>query len=313
MAYIYRYIDMADNQIKYVGIVWGKTRTLQQRIREHSYFDAWCKSSKWLIEYYSSNITTRTDAEFYESHLISLYKTDKYYNKSKSGWGVSHFLPEIPENAWKIYTNNNLLMPLCDIEKIKSYKRETKSLYYELGNKEIAPLKYSLHINKGIWHVSFYIKDVNGKRKQKQLSTGFKAYNSSKEINKDKANKKACEIVMKYATSNCLNPEKWSFDTYAQNWLLEHKSLITSSTYSRYSSMLNRHIIPYFSILGLSLGIVTTENLRQYCEYKIENGLQKTTIIKHINLIHLIFEDALNKGYIKFNPCIVGFSKQYKD
>ncbi len=33
-------------------------------------------------------------------------------------------------------------------------------------------IKGSLHGNKGIYHVSFYIKDKNGIRKQKCLSTG---------------------------------------------------------------------------------------------------------------------------------------------
>lgn len=78
-------------------------------------------------------------------------------------------------------------------------------------------IKYSLHINKGIWHVSFYLKDINGKRKQKQLSTGYKAYNGSKEINKSKADKKAQEIVSEFeglTESNCL---KWTLDKYVSD------------------------------------------------------------------------------------------------
>ena len=35
MAYVYRYTDLADNIIKYVGIVYGENRTLKQRIYEH--------------------------------------------------------------------------------------------------------------------------------------------------------------------------------------------------------------------------------------------------------------------------------------
>lgn len=35
MAYVYKYTDLLDNVVKYVGIVWGKTRTLQDRIKEH--------------------------------------------------------------------------------------------------------------------------------------------------------------------------------------------------------------------------------------------------------------------------------------
>ncbi len=35
MAKVYRYIDMRDNLIKYVGIVYGENRTLEQRHKEH--------------------------------------------------------------------------------------------------------------------------------------------------------------------------------------------------------------------------------------------------------------------------------------
>lgn len=36
MAIVYRYIDLRDNIIKYVRIVWANNRTLDDRIREHS-------------------------------------------------------------------------------------------------------------------------------------------------------------------------------------------------------------------------------------------------------------------------------------
>ena len=35
MGVVYRYIDLNDNQIKYVGIVWSGNRTLKQRVEEH--------------------------------------------------------------------------------------------------------------------------------------------------------------------------------------------------------------------------------------------------------------------------------------
>lgn len=102
MAYVYRYIDNSDGIIKYVGIVWSEDRTLTQRIYEHQRNDDWCKNGDFTIEYIESNINTRTDAEYFEAHYISLYGTDKYFNEKKSGWGVSSFLPD-RENDWKKY------------------------------------------------------------------------------------------------------------------------------------------------------------------------------------------------------------------
>lgn len=102
MAYVYRYIDNSDGIIKYVGIVYGKGRTLQQRIYEHKIKDDWCRNRDFTIEYITENINTRTDAEFFESHYISLYGTDKYFNTHKSGWGISSYLPN-RENDWIKY------------------------------------------------------------------------------------------------------------------------------------------------------------------------------------------------------------------
>lgn len=101
MAYVYRYTDMSDNIIKYVGIVWSNNRSLRQRIKEHELYDEWCKNKLWKIEFLTEDIDTRTDAEYFESHYISLFKTDRYYNIKKANWGVSSFLPT--RDNWQVY------------------------------------------------------------------------------------------------------------------------------------------------------------------------------------------------------------------
>jgi len=103
MAYVYRYTDLSDNIIKYVGIVWSDNMELKNRIDAH-HRDDWYAGTFWKIEYLSENIVTRTDAEYFEAHYISLYGTDKYHNKMKAGWGISHFLPD-RENEWKEYVD----------------------------------------------------------------------------------------------------------------------------------------------------------------------------------------------------------------
>lgn len=99
MAWVYRYTDLSDNIIKYVGIVWGKNRTLKQRLIEHKKYDDWCKSKNFKIEYIEQDIDNRTDAEYFEAHYISLYNTDHYYNIKKAGWGISKYLPN-REDDW---------------------------------------------------------------------------------------------------------------------------------------------------------------------------------------------------------------------
>ena len=45
MGVVYRYIDLNDNRIKYVGIVWSGNRTLKQRIEEKEL------NSEYVYEY----------------------------------------------------------------------------------------------------------------------------------------------------------------------------------------------------------------------------------------------------------------------
>ena len=98
MAVVYRYVDLLDGIIKYVGIVWGDYRTMQQRAYEHSREDKF-KGRDWKIEILNVSINSKTEAECYESHYISLYGTGSYLNIAKSDWGLCSFLPD-RENEW---------------------------------------------------------------------------------------------------------------------------------------------------------------------------------------------------------------------
>lgn len=104
MAYVYRYIDLNDKKIKYVGIVWSENRTLSQRLNEHLKSDNWCNNN-YKIEYLK--VANRTEAESLESHFIALYKTYKFYNNAKADWGINSFVPDM-ENDWKEFNNENI-------------------------------------------------------------------------------------------------------------------------------------------------------------------------------------------------------------
>ena len=61
MNYVYRYIDKADNIIKYIGIVCRDTENaLERRIYEHANNDSWCQGKSWKIEYIT--VPTKNDA-----------------------------------------------------------------------------------------------------------------------------------------------------------------------------------------------------------------------------------------------------------
>lgn len=93
---VYRYRDMDDGIIKYVGIV--RNGLLCDRIMAHFYEDKWAKEKVWEIDFFKCD--TQSEVEAFEAHLIALYGTDRYYNIQKSGWGINKYLPDV-EDWWK--------------------------------------------------------------------------------------------------------------------------------------------------------------------------------------------------------------------
>lgn len=103
MNYIYRYIDTADNIIKYIGIVCRDTENaLEKRIYEHSYLDSWCQGKSWKIEYIT--VPTKNDAHALEGHFIALYGTNRWYNKAKTTLGLLSFVKN--DFEWNVLYKN---------------------------------------------------------------------------------------------------------------------------------------------------------------------------------------------------------------
>ena len=100
MQCVYRFVDLEDDKVKYIGIIFGETRTLKQRTYEHTRYDDWCKRASWKVEYI--DVSNRAEAESLESHFIALYDTGRFYNKAKSEWGVNSFLTGV-QFQWDEY------------------------------------------------------------------------------------------------------------------------------------------------------------------------------------------------------------------
>ena len=100
MQCVYRFTDLKDNIIKYVGIVHGNDRSLKERTYERLQYDKWCLNTDWRVDYIIVN--SRSEAESLESHFIAVYNTGNYFNKAKSEWGINSFMLNI-EFDWKEY------------------------------------------------------------------------------------------------------------------------------------------------------------------------------------------------------------------
>lgn len=163
-------------------------------------------------------------------------------------------------------------------------------------------MKYSLNINKGIWHVSFYITDNSGKRKQKQLSTGIKALNEKgKHINKRRADEKAKEIVSRYDGIVDSEFSNWTLDKCAEFCLELNKTKLSPTTYGDYLSVLKCHIKPYFK--GKKpIRELKAKDIEAFCSYKLSEGKSPKTVHKLLSLISPAFRYAEKNDYIVKNP-----------
>ena len=105
MGVVYRYIDLNDNQIKYVGIVWSGNRTLKQRVEEHYNNESWCDRGHWRIEYVLRDVNTRTDAEYLEAHYTNKFRNpdNEWFGKTKLNWGESEIIDD-SNDVWELYS-----------------------------------------------------------------------------------------------------------------------------------------------------------------------------------------------------------------
>lgn len=107
MGVVYRYIDLNDNQIKYVGIVWSGNRTLKQRVEEHYNNESWCDRGHWRIEYVLRDVNTRTDAEYLEAHYTNKFRNpdNEWFGKTKLNWGESEIIDD-SNDVWELYSTD---------------------------------------------------------------------------------------------------------------------------------------------------------------------------------------------------------------
>ena len=104
MAYVYKYTDLADNIVKYVGIVCRDNESaMELRLKEHIYNDVWMQGKHWRLEYI--NVATNNDASALEAHFIAKYETAKWYNSTKDKLGLLSFVKDC-DFDWQVYKND---------------------------------------------------------------------------------------------------------------------------------------------------------------------------------------------------------------
>ena len=158
----------------------------------------------------------------------------------------------------------------------------------------------SLQTKNNIYQVVLNYKDINGKRKQRWVSTGL----SEKDNNKRLANQKMQEILADFKesiSSPTLKTDDKLFTTYLKEWLLSVKNTIEENTYDSYKVIVNK-ICDYFEDKNILLNDLKPVEIQNFYTHLYSKELTGNTVLHYHNVIRKALQTALKLDLILSNP-----------
>lgn len=163
----------------------------------------------------------------------------------------------------------------------------------------------SLQIKNGKYYAVINVKNNNGVRKQRWISSGISAKG-----NKKKAEQFLRDTIRQYEIEELIISTDTSFCNYVKIWLKSIEKSIDPITYQGYESVALAHIIPYFEKKNTLLNKISREDIQRYINEKYEHGrldgkggLSPKTLKTHKLIIRLALKEAVKSHLITTNPC----------
>ena len=159
-----------------------------------------------------------------------------------------------------------------------------------------------LHQRNKIWYVILRYEDLNGKIKDKRISTHCEK--------KSDAQKMIGDIVIQYAglESASATPNIMACDYFAK-WKAQQIDKVQQSTYEGYDTYFNKHIIPYFQKIKMRVNELKPKDIKSFVDYLTANGrcdgnggLSQVSVRKILSLVRTSLDDAVLEDIIKINP-----------
>lgn len=156
----------------------------------------------------------------------------------------------------------------------------------------------SVQQKKGKWYAVLNLKDINGKRKVKWISTGLTVRGNKKKAEKflEQQIDKYSENLAEGSATDILLAD------YFERWLPKIKDKVRPNTYRSYKGNMENHIIPYFREKKIRLQQLCPVNLEDYYEFAKKKGLSSTTIKHHHQNISKALSDAIHDKLLIYNP-----------
>lgn len=153
----------------------------------------------------------------------------------------------------------------------------------------------TLQIKRDIYYVVLNLKQPNGQRKPKWISTKLHVKN-----NKRAAEQIMRDIVADYNARNLVYDSNMKFDALLQAWLENIHGKVRDSTYKNYEMVVNAHIIPYFQKLNIKAKDLKPYQLEEYYKKMMET-LSPVTVQKHHANIYGALEFACKNHILNNN------------
>ena len=156
-----------------------------------------------------------------------------------------------------------------------------------------------LQEKNGFYYIVLSYTDSAGKRRQPWIGTGLPVKGNKKRAEKMLADTRKDFTIPKGQVSE-LSPDM-AFSDYMRYWLKMMRTAVTETTYSSYCFNVEKHIIPYFEPLGVTLAGLQPRQIQSFYLHEAET-LKNTSILRfHANL-HKALKYAVRIDLIASNP-----------
>ena len=156
-----------------------------------------------------------------------------------------------------------------------------------------------LQEKNGFYYIVLSYTDSAGKRRQPWIGTGLPVKGNKKRAEKMLAETRKDFTIPKGQVSE-LSPDM-AFSDYMRYWLKMMRTAVTETTYSSYCFNVEKHIIPYFEPLGVTLAGLHPRQIQSFYLHELKTVSPGTVIHYHAN-IHKALKYAVKMDLIPFNP-----------
>ena len=148
---------------------------------------------------------------------------------------------------------------------------------------------------KGYFYAVLNYNDIHGKRRSKWIATGLTV----------KGNKKRAEAFLQEQRRIFQVDEPISetvlFTDFMEQWLKVIKSSVALTTFSSYSNMVKKVIVPYFKEQKITLQELSAKHIQDFYLKELERVSASSVIHYHAN-IHKALKYAVKPDLIPVNP-----------